>query len=110
MTIYSLKHKQTFPQISNLQYSVTGAKGAFVPGRGWFIFGGNSDYTQTQQLQLIDGTWTTGNPTFQPDSHYCIVQVLKLQMYYVTNMVNYDVIKDGKMTKLNNLIQDKCVK
>ncbi len=69
-----------FSQISNLQYSVTGTKGAFVPGRGWFIFGGNSDYTQTQQLQSIDGTWTTGNPTFQPDSHYCIVQVMKLQM------------------------------
>jgi len=61
-----------------LQYPVANAKGTFVPGRGWFIFGGNSGFSQTQQLPTIDGPWTTGNPVFQPDSNYCIVQVMLL--------------------------------
>ncbi len=54
---------------------MAGAKGAFVPGRGWFIFGGNVGYSQTQKLQTIDGSWTSGNPSFQADYNYCIVQV-----------------------------------
>jgi hypothetical protein len=54
---------------------VTAAKGAFVPRRGWFIFGGNAGYTQTQNLQTIDGSWTSGNPSFQTNRNYCIVQV-----------------------------------
>jgi hypothetical protein len=81
-----------FLQTSNLQYPVKWAKGALVPRRGWFIFGGNSGFTQTQQLQTIDGSWTTGNPAFQPDDHYCIVQVLKLLIVLVikiTNCVSY---------------------
>ncbi len=53
-----------------------GAKGTFVQGKGWFIFGGNAMFNKTQKLQIIDGTWTTGNPTFQPDSQFCIVQVI----------------------------------
>jgi hypothetical protein len=71
-----------FFQISNLQYPVTKAKGAFVPARGWFIFGGSSSSIQTQQLQAIDRSWITGNPVFQPDSNYCIVQVKKLHFIH----------------------------
>jgi len=69
-------HFLIFLQISSLQYPVSAAKGAFVPGRGWYIFGGNSGYPQTQQLQAIDGSWTIGNPLFQPETQYCIVQVI----------------------------------
>ena len=66
--------------MSSLQYPVINAKGTFVPGRGWFIFGGNSGFTQTQQLNSIGGSWTVGNPVLQPDSSYCIVQVRRKEI------------------------------
>ncbi len=81
-----------FSQISSLQYPVTGAKGTFVPRRGWFIFGGNAAYNQTQQLQTMDGTWTTDNPIFQHDYPNCIVQVsiIDLAVIPVVNHGNYN--------------------
>jgi len=51
--------------------------GTIVPGRGWIIFGGNITFNQTQHLQSIDGTWTIGDPVYQPDINLCIVQVYK---------------------------------
>ena len=80
---------------------MTGAKGTFVPGRGWFIFGGNTGYTQTQQLQTIDGSWTTGIPAFQPDSNYCIVQVIKHIVSHNYRKPHFFVLCLWKMTTLS---------
>jgi len=58
---------------------VLASAGAFVPGRGWVIFGGNATFNQTQHLQSINGAWTIGDPAYQPDNGICIVQVIKVQ-------------------------------
>jgi len=58
-----------------LQIPVDASAGAFVPGRGWVIFGGNATFNQAQHLLSIDGTWTIGEPAFQYDYNLCIVQV-----------------------------------
>jgi len=59
-----------------LQIPVNGTVGAFVPGRGWYIFGGSKTFNQSQHLQSIDGTRTIGDPVYQPESGLCLVQVI----------------------------------
>ncbi len=49
--------------------------GAFVPNRGWYLFGGNPNFTQSQYLQSVDGVWAIGDPFFGYDSDLCSVQV-----------------------------------
>ncbi len=49
--------------------------GAFVPNRGWFLFGGNPNFTKSQYLQSIDGAWAIGDPFFGYDADLCSVQV-----------------------------------
>jgi hypothetical protein len=63
-------------QIGSLQIPISYTAGAFVPERGWVIFGGNATFNQTQHLRSIDSTWTIGEPFFLPD-YVCIVQVIK---------------------------------
>jgi hypothetical protein len=63
---------------------VSASAGAFVPGKGWVIFGGNATFNQTQHLLTIDGTWSIGEPAYQPDAGICIVQV-RTNMYKKSN-------------------------
>ncbi len=65
-----------FLQISKLQYPVSYLSGTFVPSKGWFIFGGNNGFNQTQRLQTIDAAWTIGDPIFYYDFNFCTVQVM----------------------------------
>ena len=64
--------------------------GAFVPNMGWFLFGGNPNFTQSQYLQSIDGAWAIGDPFFGYDSDLCSVQVKSeiktvLRNFYIRN-------------------------
>jgi hypothetical protein len=52
-------------------------RGSYGPWKGWIIFSGNSTFNQTQHLQSIDGTWSIGDPPFEPEINICIVQVMK---------------------------------
>jgi hypothetical protein len=50
----------------------------FVPGKGWFIFGGDGNtIPQSQMLQSINSTWTLGPQLYQSKSVYaqCNIQV-----------------------------------
>ena len=62
-------------QISSLLIPVGYTDGAFVPNRGWIIFGGHTGFSETQQLLSIDGTWKIGDPIYQNDYEMCILQV-----------------------------------
>ncbi len=68
--------RYVFLQISKLQYPVSYLSGTFVPSKGWFIFGGNNGFNQTQRLQTIDAAWTIGDPIFYYDFNFCTVQVM----------------------------------
>ncbi len=72
-------HDLVLFQISSLQVPTAYTDGAFVPNKGWIIFGGHSGYNQTQQLQTINGIWTMGYPLYANDYDLCIVQVAKMQ-------------------------------
>ena len=80
-------------QISSLQVPTGYADSAFVPNRGWTIFGGHAGYNQTQTLQSIDGIWTMGEPLFANDVDICIVQVLKIQENPLYFKSNSDAVK-----------------
>ena len=62
-------------QISSLPIPVAYTDGAFVPNKGWIIFGGHSGSNLTQQLKSIDGNWKFGDALYQNDVDMCIVQV-----------------------------------
>jgi hypothetical protein len=73
----------------------------FVPGKGWFIFGGDGNtIPQSQMLQSINSTWTLGPQLYQSTSVYgqCNVQVFLLNLtefYNFNKVANYETYRDS---------------
>ncbi len=48
-----------------------------VPGKGWFLFGGN-ELPTSQKLETVNSNWEAGPAVLLPDIYgQCAVQVMK---------------------------------
>ncbi len=77
MTFDIIKPSFNFVQISNLIGGTISAASIRVPGKGWFLFGGNGLST-SQKLETVNSNWVTGPAVQTPGIQgQCVVQVRK---------------------------------
>ena len=70
-------------KINDLMTPKYGAGSIQIPGKGWFIFGGNSLST-SQKLVNVKSNWEAGPAVQTPGIFYqCVVQVMKPICYSV---------------------------
>jgi hypothetical protein len=68
-------------QIKNLITDTFRAGSILIPGKGWFLFGGNSLKT-SQKLKNLHSNWEAGPAVQTPRIQgQCVVQVLKKRFH-----------------------------
>ena len=73
-----LKCSISISKIASALDNVNWNGGVQVPGKGWFIFGGDkSALDHAQGLASLDGVWELGTSLFQQriDGGHCTIQV-----------------------------------